>query len=141
MRQDRVQFRTKMRLAHSHGDALFLSGRPACMNETVWHVRVWSIRNPEDDREDHHVAPATRYEHLMYPNRGSSMKSHRGGSVTAKMLAVRSWEYPVLCCRLHDAEMQTSKCAELLCVLVLDAITECVALQHSIVLRHRGCAQ
>ena len=97
-----------MRLAHSHGDALFLSGRPACMNKTVWHMRVWSIRNPEDDREDHHVAPATSYEHLMYPNRGSSMKSHRGGSVTAKMLAVRSWEYPVLCCRLHDAEMQTT---------------------------------
>ena len=46
------------------------------------------------------------------------------GSVIAMMLAVRSWEYPALCCRLHDAEMQMSECAELWCVLVLDAITD-----------------
>jgi hypothetical protein len=45
-----------------------------------------------------------------------------------KMLTVRSWEYHMLSCRLHDAEMQTSKCAELLCVLVLDAITDRIVL-------------
>ena len=61
-------------------------------------------------------------------NRGSSTESRWLGSAVAKMLDVRSWEYPMLCCRLHDAEMQTSKCAELLCVLVLDAITDRIVL-------------